>query len=77
MNSVADIRARFDAVRKYSTERDILAEEYNDGYEFNMMNWVANGTVYVLSIADREKVRPLSGRVPAPCAGDLPLPPDS
>ena len=50
VNSAADIRARFDAVRKYSTERDILAEEYNDGYEFNMMNWVANGTVYVLSI---------------------------
>ena len=64
VNSVADIRARFDAVRKYSTERDILAEEYNDGYEFNMMNWVANGTVYVLSIADLEKVRPRPGEFP-------------
>lgn len=30
-------------------------EEYNEGYEFNMMSWVLDGTVHVISIADREK----------------------
>lgn len=34
---------------------EILVEEYNDGYEFNMMTWVRNGKVHVISIADREK----------------------
>ena len=64
VNTPAEIRQLFDAVRKYSTEKDILAEEYNDGHEFNMMNWVVDGTVYVLSIADREKVRPRPGEFP-------------
>lgn len=33
----------------------IMVEEYNTGYEFNIMTWVLDGKVYLLSIADREK----------------------
>ena len=33
----------------------IIAEEYNTSYEFNMMTWVLDGKVHVISIADREK----------------------
>lgn len=32
-----------------------LVEEYDTGHEFNMMCWVLDGQVHVLSIADREK----------------------
>lgn len=33
----------------------VLVEEYDTGHEFNMMCWVHEGVVQVLSIADREK----------------------
>ena len=36
---------------------EILIEEYNDGFEFNMMTWVSDGAVRVISIADREKTQ--------------------
>lgn len=34
---------------------EILVEEYNNGCEFNMMTWVMDGKVHIISIADREK----------------------
>lgn len=40
---------------EYTSLDEILVEEYNTGYEFNMMTWVLDGTVYIISIADREK----------------------
>ena len=40
---------------EYTDCQEILVEEYNDGYEFNMMTWVMDGKVNVISIADREK----------------------
>lgn len=40
-------------------------EEYNEGYEFNMMSWVLDGTVHIISIADREKT-PV-------CTNDIPI----
>lgn len=47
------------------TELDeILIEEYNDGFEFNMMTWVSDGTVKVISIADREKTQFEEGMLP-------------
>ena len=39
----------------FSDRKQILLEEYNDGFEFNMMTWVLEGKVHVISIADREK----------------------
>ena len=43
---------------------EILVEEYNDGYEFNMMTWVQHGKVHVISIADREKTFVAKGEIP-------------
>ena len=55
VNSVSDIRSHFEACLKTSHRPEVLAEEYNDEYEFNMQCWVLDGTVRVLGIADREK----------------------
>ena len=43
---------------------EVLVEEYNDGFEFNMMTWVADGEVNVISIADREKTQPEADILP-------------
>ena len=43
---------------------EILIEEYNDGFEFNMMTWVSDGAVRVISIADREKTQFAKGKLP-------------
>ena len=50
-----EVAERFDEVAAYSGGDAILVEEYNDGFEFNMMTWVVDGTPVVLEIADREK----------------------
>ena len=43
---------------------EVLVEEYNDGFEFNMMTWVNDGKVNVISIADREKTQPEANMLP-------------
>lgn len=48
----------------FSDMPEILVEEYNDGYEFNMMTWVLDGKVHVISIADREKTFTAKGEIP-------------
>lgn len=55
VSNVTDIRSHFKACLKTSHRPEVLAEEYNDEYEFNMQCWVLDGTVRVLGIADREK----------------------
>ncbi|MFV0528661.1 MAG: ATP-grasp domain-containing protein [Lachnospiraceae bacterium] len=55
LNSLAELRANFDHICETSQTKAVLVDEYHTGYEFNMMTWVHQGTVHVLSIADREK----------------------
>lgn len=55
LNQPEEVRRYFDTVCSSSDIQEILVEEYNSGYEFNMMTWVMDGRVHVLSIADREK----------------------
>ena len=55
LDSAEEVSERFDVVAAYSAEDAILVEEYNDGFEFNMMTWVVDGEPIVLEIADREK----------------------
>lgn len=43
---------------------EILLEEYHEGYEFNLMSWVLNGQVHIISIADREKTEIQYGEIP-------------
>ena len=49
---------------EYTNCQEILIEEYNDGFEFNMMTWVLDGQVHVISIADREKTSVAKGEIP-------------
>ena len=49
---------------EYTNCQEILIEEYNDGFEFNMMTWVMDGEVNVISIADREKTEVEEGMLP-------------
>lgn len=53
--SIDEIRQNFDDTCSTSEIKKILVEEYDDGFEFNMMSWVLHGKVQVISIADREK----------------------
>lgn len=52
------------ATAGFTDLKEILVEEYNDGFEFNMMSWVLDGTVKVISIADREKTQFEDGALP-------------
>lgn len=61
LSSIDEIRERFDHTTATSEIKKVLVEEYNDGFEFNMMTWVLHGKVQVISIADREKT-PIGNR---------------
>ena len=57
----------FQAIQRTSAFTDldeILLEEYNEGYEFNLMSWVLDGQVHIISIADREKTAIQYGEIP-------------
>ncbi|MDD3219240.1 MAG: ATP-grasp domain-containing protein [Lachnospiraceae bacterium] len=60
LNSIQEIREYYDDSCASSDRKEILVEEYHDGYEFNLMSWVKDGKLYILSIADREKT-PVEG----------------
>jgi len=55
VHSVSEIRSRFDEVASRFGGENILVEEYSYGHEYNMMAWMADGEMHVISIADREK----------------------
>lgn len=64
LNSISEIRERFDYTCATSDRKEVLVEEYHDGFEFNMMTWVLHGEVQVISIADREKTPVGSREIP-------------
>ena len=55
VRSAGEIREHFDEIVGYSAIKRVQAEEYSPGREYNMMSWVREGKVNVISIADREK----------------------
>lgn len=55
VHSIDEIREKYDLVTCRSTMDEIQVEEYSHGREYNMMTWLVDGDVYVISIADREK----------------------
>ena len=59
-----EVRKKTLQTAEYTDCQEILVEEYNDGYEFNMMTWVMDGKVNVISIADREKTEMEEGMLP-------------
>ena len=55
VHNLEELKAAALQTAEFTDLDEILVEEYNTGYEFNMMTWVLNGNVQVISIADREK----------------------
>lgn len=53
-DDVYDIEEHFDEIASYSSFDYILAEGFIKGHEFNMMNWIVDGELHTVSIADRE-----------------------
>lgn len=65
VNSAAEAQdAAARVVSQSSRAAKVVVEEYNTGHEFNMMAWVSEGRVTVVSIADREKTPREAGEVP-------------
>lgn len=64
LDSASQVEAHFDEIVSYSSFDYILAEEYNQGHEFNMMNWIVNGEVVTLGLADREKSKEIAFAIP-------------
>lgn len=64
MRDEAQVVDCFADVSCFSSDGCVLCEEYNDGFEFNMMNWVVDGEVVVLNVADREKTQGDALRTP-------------
>lgn len=54
-HNMEELKRAAEKTAEFCDGGEILLEEYNDGYEFNMMTWVLDGQVQVISIADREK----------------------
>ncbi len=55
LNDAREVEAAYDEVAGYSDAPYIFVEEYDEGFEFNLMSWVADGRPVVLEVADREK----------------------
>ena len=54
----SELTVKIARTAEFTDLEEVLVEEYNDGFEFNMMTWVSEGKVNVISIADREKTQP-------------------
>ena len=74
-NAIEDVRERFQSTAAQSTFDYLMAEEYNDGREFNIMTWIVDGQAHIISIADREKIAFEDGEIPqvVRCAYPSPL----
>lgn len=55
VHSVEEIREKYSMVTCRATMEDIQVEEFSQGREYNMMTWMIDGEIHVISIADREK----------------------
>lgn len=64
LHSPDEVRRYFSSICETSDIKKVLIEEYHPGYEFNMMCWILNGKVHVLSIADREKTAVSEKEIP-------------
>ena len=67
VHNLEELKQAITETASFTDLPEILVEEYNDGYEFNMMTWVHKGKVHVISIADREKTDIGPGEIPISC----------
>ena len=69
-----ELAAQVTRTAEFTDLEEVLVEEYNDGFEFNMMTWVNDGKVNVISIADREKTQPEADMLPISTRNAYPVP---
>ena len=50
VHNLEELKQAITETASFTDLPEILVEEYNDGYEFNMMTWVHKGNVHVISI---------------------------
>lgn len=55
VHSTGEIRRYFNKALSISSRHELLTEEYDSGFEFNIQCWVRHGQVHVLGLCDREK----------------------
>ena len=55
INGADEIKEKYFEICGTSELKEILVEEYNGWFEFNVMSWLEDGEVSILGIADREK----------------------
>lgn len=53
LNSIAQIREKFEEVLSFSREEEILVEEYYLSDEITVSGWVKNGETHLLTVTDR------------------------
>lgn len=53
LNSIAEIREKFNEVLSFSREEEILVEEYYDSDEITVSGWVVDGRSKLLTVTDR------------------------
>lgn len=65
VKSLQEIRKKYDLViQRASIDEGIQVEEYSYGKEYNMMTWLFDGKVNVISIANREKNPQQGDKIP-------------
>lgn len=72
IHTIDELKAVFSDVCASSLDKRVLVEEYNEGYEFNLMSWVHDGEVHILGIADREKTPLGPNDIPYSCRNVYP-----
>lgn len=55
VHSIEEIRQKFADVIARGSREKIIAEEYVCGKEYNLISWLIDGKVHVISVANREK----------------------
>ena len=61
---IEKIEELFDSIVSLSSFDYLIAERMYSGHEYNMMNWILDGEVMAISIADREKSVYREGDIP-------------
>ena len=74
-NSIEDVRERFQSTAAQSTFDYLMAEEYNDGQEFNIMTWIVDGASPHHKHCRSRENRFRRWRDPPSCPVRLPEPP--
>ena len=61
LETAVEVAERFDEVKSYSRQSEILVEEYYESDEITVSGWVENRRLYILTVTDRRTIDNLPG----------------